>query len=162
MTTSIQTGRAYAQAKALAHYYLTIEPVQQVRLFGSVASTSNGNCKHDIDLILVVNRDLFESFVDQLNLRIDGRPLYIVAQWLLLWCREIVEELLKAPLISQLPETTIDYPVDILLLPIGWEDNPKKIARLTLPLRDRFLVKLGKYSRLFDSPSGDFLPPRGK
>jgi predicted nucleotidyltransferase len=161
-TLASAKSRAYVQAQALARYYLEMESVEQVGLFGSVAKNTNTGCgiDPDIDLILTVDRDIFYSFIDRLNLRIDYRPLYIVAKSLFGWRLEIIEELLGAPLIPLSSEMTIDYPADVFLFPLDWEDNINKIVQLSLPLRKRFVKKIWRDVRFFDETLGDFLPPR--
>ncbi|MEI7792998.1 MAG: hypothetical protein WCI57_05950, partial [Candidatus Berkelbacteria bacterium] len=118
MTTLIQTGRAYAEALALAKYYLTNPLIQQVYLFGGVAAT--GDSAHDVDLILVVDREMFETYIDEINRRIaesQAAKKFIASNTFTAWRKEIIERLIKTPLIPMLDEVKFDYTVDALLFP---------------------------------------------
>jgi hypothetical protein len=157
-TLASARSQAYVQAQALARYYLGIELIKEVWLFGGVAK--NGDTMCDIDLILTVDPDTFYTFVDRLNFRISYTPLYLVAKSLLGWRLEIIEEIIQAPLVPQLAKIRIDYLTDVFLFPLNWENNIEKIARLSLPLRKRFVKKIWRDARLFDETLGDFLPPR--
>ncbi len=165
MTTLIQTGRAYAEALALAKYYLTNPLIQQVYLFGGVAAT--GDSAHDVDLILVVDREMFETYIDEINRRIaesQAAKKFIASNTFTAWRKEIIERLIKTPLIPMLDEVKFDYTVDALLFPLNWEDerNETKLADLSWMLRKCFVGKLQKYARLYNESLEDFLPPRQK
>lgn len=163
MTTLIQTGRAYAEALALARYYLTIPLIQRVHLFGGVATT--GDSEHDIDLILVVDREIFEAYIDEINRRIaysQAAKKHITADTFTEWRREIIERLIGTTLVPLSADIKFDYPVDVLLFPPNWEDgkNEAKLANMSWMLRKCFVGKLQKYARLYNESLKDFLPPR--
>jgi hypothetical protein len=163
MTALIQTGRAYAEALVLAKYYLTNPLIQQVHLFGGVAAT--GDSKHDIDLILVVDRDMFEAYIDEINRRIAYSRVakkLITSDTFTKWRREIIEKLIGALLIPASQEIEFSYPVDALLFPPNWEDgkNEANLANTSWMHRKCFVGKLQKYARLYDESLNDFLPPR--
>lgn len=163
MTALIQTGRAYAEALVLAKYHLTNPLVQQVWLFGGVAAT--GDSGHDIDLILVVERELFETYIDEINRRIAYSRVaknLITSDTFTEWRREIIEKLISSLLIPLSAESKIDHAIDVLLLPPKWEDkaNEAKLSDLSWMLRKCFVGKLQKYARLYDESANDFLPPR--
>jgi len=155
MTLSTQIGRVYNYAKLLAEYYLTIKRIKEVWLFGSVAVNGDGS---DIDLILVVNRKIFETYIDEMNRRIDYHPKNITAEKFASWRFEIIQTLVKKPLLP--PDfDEFDYPVDLVLLPLGWEQNIEKLERLSFVLKKRFLEKNLVQAMPFDPIVGDFLSP---
>jgi hypothetical protein len=153
MTTLIQTGRAYAEALVLAKYYLTNPLVKQSWLFGGVAAA--GDSEHDIDLILVVDRNIFETYIDEINRRIAYSRVaknLITSDTFTEWRKEIIEGLIGMPLIPVLSEAELCHPVDALLLPPRWEDeeNEAKLSNLSWMLRKCFVGKLQKYAKLYD------------
>lgn len=165
MTTLIRTGRAYAKALVLAKYYLMNPRIQQVWLFGGVAA--NGDSEHDIDLILVVNLEIFEVYIDEINRRIayaQAAKDHITAEIFTKWRAEIIEKLIETPITRACPEIGISCPIDALLFPLHWEkiENETKLADLSWMLRKCFVGKLQKYARLYDESQNVFLPPRQK
>lgn len=155
MTLSTQIGRAYDYAKLLAEYYLTIKRIKEVWLFGSVAVNGDGS---DIDLILVVNRKIFETYIDEMNRRIDYYPKNINAEKFASWRFEIIQTLVKKPLLPH-DFDEFDYPVDLVLLPLDWEENIEKLERLSFVLKKRFLEKNLVQALPFDPIVGDFILP---
>ena len=164
MTTLIQTGRAYAEALVLAKYYLGNPLIQQVYLFGGVA---NGMSENDIDLIMVVDREIFEAYIDAINRQIASSQAaeeLIAGETFTKWRTEIIEKIIKVPLSPRFAEIELSYPVDALLFPPNWEnvENEAKLSDLSWMLRKCFVGKLQKYARLYDESIEDFLPPRQK
>ena len=156
MTLFTKTGRAYAQAVALARYYLDLNQVQEVWLFGSVANNGDG---HDIDLILSVEQELFYAFIDELNRRIVHSPKNISGEKFARWRLEIAQKLIQAPILPPFSEA-IDHQVDLFLFPLGWEQNIDRIERLSYALRKRFVRKIRRDALRFDPALGDFISPQ--
>lgn len=174
-------------AKIIAQYCRNIPGVDEVWLFGSVATDQISD--HDIDLVLVVDPEVSSSFIAAVNeymarISNDSRNVFYnidEAASIIFKRRMIAERILGKPInpvtffqgsLHHLREGKIDesdaryyalsrvgtnFPIDVFLFPADWRENPKKLEE-ALPAGSSGLVtRMAAEARLYDPKLGDFI-----
>ena len=173
-------------AKIIARHCQSIPGVDEVWLFGSVASFRTSY--HDINLVLVVDQGTSSRFVAAVNnyvakINREGFDSFYDLDEvvnIIFERRRIAEKILGAPinpvtfsggrfhlegegLIDEtdgrhyaLAELGTMLPIDVFLFPVDWRTNPEEVEQ-TLPIGSSGLVvRMAQDARLYDPNLGDF------